>query len=236
MARRRFFVPPIENGVARLEGDEAEHLTRVLRVERGQMFEISDNREVWLAEVTTARKVEVVFETREPIPVAPERGCFILVCALIKFDRLEWILEKATELGVHEIVLVKAERSEKGLEIAAHKRMGRWRRILVESAQQSRRARLPVISEPMTLTQALETAADWRYALDEEAADPLFAHLPDPAKGSRAALLLGPEGGWAERERAQFGSWRRVSLGPNILRAETAATAGLTLLTAPYHR
>src|SRR6266436_1181763 len=114
--RRRFFVDEVRNGRAQIAGEEARHLSRVLRVEPGQRFEISDNSSVYLAEVETAHKENVVFRTLEKLPAAAPAARLVLYAALIKFDRFEWIVEKATELGVTEIVPIEAIRSERGLE------------------------------------------------------------------------------------------------------------------------
>jgi 16S rRNA (uracil1498-N3)-methyltransferase len=226
--RRRFFVEEVRNGHAEIDGEDARHLTRVLRVEVGQRYEISDNKNVYLAEIETARKEHVVFRTLEKLSAPPEGPRLILCAALIKFDHFEWMIEKATELGVSEIVAVETARSEHGLERAALKRMERWRRIAVEASQQSRRAFLPQIVEPVSFARALETQAAIRIVLDE--AEPVPLNVP--AASDSIALLIGPEGGWTEEERTQFGGWTRASLGPLILRAETAAIAALAIARA----
>src|SRR5271168_4137834 len=119
----------------------------------------------------------------------------ILCAALFKFDHFEWMIEKATELGVAEIVPVKAVRCEKGLEKAAHKRLERWRRIGLEASQQSRRAFLPEIAEPVAFDEVIRREAPYRYALDECEGEPLVGTLPSSRKGSdRVAILVGPEG------------------------------------------
>src|SRR5262245_31150408 len=100
MARRRFFVEAVRGGTAAITGDDAAHITRVLRVERGQHFEISDNDRVWLAEVTEARKSLVEFTVIEEVDASLELPPVHLFAALFKFDRFEWMLEKVTELGV----------------------------------------------------------------------------------------------------------------------------------------
>jgi 16S rRNA (uracil1498-N3)-methyltransferase len=237
MARRRFFVDSVHSGQARIAGQDAHHLTRVLRVEAGQKFEISDNHEVYLAEVESARKDLVSFTILERIqPREPALHATLLV-SLIKFERFEWALEKATELGVERVILVESERSEKGLAHAAGKRMARWKRIARESSEQSRRARLPEIQDPIGFPAALATLGDHRYALEEETAPPIFSLLPGERRPEdRVALLVGPEGGWTDRERSAIlaAGWTAVSLGPQILRAETAALAGLAVLNAAW--
>jgi 16S rRNA (uracil1498-N3)-methyltransferase len=236
--RRRFFVDEVRSGRAELSGDDARHLTRVLRVEAGQRYEISDNRNVYLAEVETARKEHVAFRTLEKLPTPPETVRLVLCAALIKFDHFEWMIEKATELGVSEIVPVETIRSERGLERAAHKRVERWRRIALEASQQSRRAFLPEVFEPEPLRDALAREAAYRFALDENpAARPLNAALPAGRNThDTVALLIGPEGGWTDDERAQFtgANWSPVSLGPLILRAETAALAALAIVNSAW--
>ncbi len=237
MARRRFFVDAIERGHARITGEDAHHLSRVLRVETGQKFEISDNQKAYLAEVETARKDLVTFAVLEQIEATEAIVHTALFAALIKFERLEWLIEKATELGVAAVTPVQTDRSEKGLERAAPKRVERWRRIAREASEQSRRARLPLIEPPMALAEALRERADHRVALDEAASRPILSALPEARpRGARVALLVGPEGGWTDRERAAItaAGWDTVSLGANILRAETAAIAALAIVNAAW--
>jgi 16S rRNA (uracil1498-N3)-methyltransferase len=236
MARRRFFVPPVRNAQTELEGDDAKHLTQVLRVEAGEVYEISDNQNVYLAEVTLARKAHVVFHVLETLPAPEPLVPLTVLVALIKFERLETVLEKATELGATEIRLVRAERSEKGLELAAPKRMHRWQRIVVEASQQSRRATLPQISGPIPLAKALAMEAENRLLLDE---DRTGQSILDAVKAKApTAILVGPEGGWPahEREQALAAGWTQVSLGPLVLRTETAVIAALATLNAAFYR
>jgi 16S rRNA (uracil1498-N3)-methyltransferase len=235
LARRRFFVDAIEGGVAELRGEEARHLTRVLRVEAGQRFEISDNRSAYLAEISEARGVRVVFKVIEPLESVEPPVLIELWASLIKFDRFEWIVEKATELGVERIVPVEAARSEKGLFAASQKRSERWERVARESSQQSRRVRTPEIAAAVRFEQAVKQAgaADFRYFLEENTAPPLLGELPGArSKSQRVAILIGPEGGWTDSERqlAHSAGWRPASLGPQVLRAETAAIAAISVL------
>lgn len=232
MARRRFFVDSVCNGTAEISGDEARHLTQVLRVETGHLYEISDNEEVYLAEVTLARKQHVVFQVRENLGRQPEGPAIALYLALIKFDHLELAIEKATELGVTQIHTVITDRSEHGLERAAEKRIARWRRIALEASQQSRRARLPEVHEPVKLLQALRAQAKLRVFLDESRTGVPLLRVVAPAPSY--ALLIGPEGGWTDSERQETiaSGWTSVTLGEGILRAETAAIAALSVIRA----
>ena len=234
MARRRFFVDEVRNGAAELRGDDARHLSRVLRAEPGQKYEISDGRSVWLAEISEARGERVTFRVLEPI-ASPELPISLtLLVALIKFDRFEWIVEKATELGVTRIIPVEAARSEKGLFEASGKRTERWTRIAREAGQQSRRLRAPEILPAVRFRTSLAESADHRYFLEEETAPPLLRSLPEsrPA-AARVSVLVGPEGGWTDTERraAAEAGWISVSLGPLVLRTETAAAAALSILS-----
>jgi len=233
MARRRFFVDAVHAGAAELRGDDARHLARVLRAEPGQKYEIADGRSAWLAEIAETRRDRVVFRVLELVasPELPVR--LTLLAALFKFDRFEWMLEKVTELGVERILPVETQRSEKGLFEASWKRSERWRRIAHEAGQQARRLRAPEILPAVRFEAALTEAADSRFFFDEETAPPLVASLPAlRVPGSRVALLVGPEGGWTdpERRKACELGWSSVSLGPTVLRAETAAIAALAVL------
>src|SRR6478672_2283349 len=188
--RRRFFVDQVRNGHAEIAGDDARHLTRVLRVEVGQRYEISDNHAVYLAEIETARKERVIFRTLEKLPVIEPPVLMTLCAAIVKFDHFEWMIEKATELGVSRIIPMISVRTERGLDKAAPKRLERWRRIGLEASQQSRRAHLPEIAEPVRWRDALETRAAYCYALDENTANPLPAAFPAERRAGDSVALL----------------------------------------------
>jgi 16S rRNA (uracil1498-N3)-methyltransferase len=238
LARRRFFVPDIRRDAAELGGAEAEHLVRVLRVEVGQVFEISDNRNVYLAEITTARKSLVVFAIQEQLPSAPAQAEINLYAALFKFDRFELLVEKATELGVASIYPVQTTRSEAGLAQASAKRRQRWEKIALEASQQSRRDHLPVVHEALAFGQAVKAPESIRLLLDEAQGNkPLLSVLPSARNSDdRIAIFLGPEGGWTDTEREAIlaAGWTAASLGPTILRAETAGVAALAIVQSAW--
>ena len=144
------------------------------------------------------------------------------------------MLEKATELGAASITPVYALRTDKGLDEAALKRNERWQRIVFESGQQSRRIPRPELHAPLRLDRALSDAAAQCLFCDEDAtAPPLLAGL---GLEQPVAVMIGPEGGWDSRERdaAHQAGWRSVSLGPQILRAETAVCAALAVISARF--
>jgi 16S rRNA (uracil1498-N3)-methyltransferase len=232
MARRRFFVDQVRRGFAEITGSEAHHLTRVLRVEAGQQFEISDNQRAWLAQVETARKDLVQFRVIEELAAGPELPSVKLYLALIKFERFEWAVEKATELGVTRIAPVEAARTERGLFEGARKRVERWHRIAREASEQSRRLRAPEVTDPLRLAEALQDSSRHRCWLDEQPGATPLARAFSPVAGDACALLIGPEGGWTDTERAEFAraGWIAASLGPTVLRAETAACAALAVV------
>jgi 16S rRNA (uracil1498-N3)-methyltransferase len=240
MARRRFFVDRIHNQLAELSGDDAQHLTRVLRVEPGQHYEITDGRDIFLAEVSEARKSRVVFAAKERIEPKPELLSLTLYIAIVKFERMEWIFEKGTELGVAQFVPVIATRSEKGLDRAVDKRLERWRRIALEASQQCRRDHLPGITSAISFAQAANNGPGLRLFADElpGATRLLNALPPHPAPGAQVSVLLGPEGGWTEAERKQAldAGWQGFSLGPLVLRAETAAITAAAIINAAWER
>ena len=236
--RRRFFVERFEGHRATLTGQTAEHLGRVLRAEPGQLYELSDGQRVFLARVeriALAKRGEprIEFFLVEPIPARESPLKISLLLSLIKFDRFEWCLEKATELGAAEIIPLNAARTDKALLSAAGKRMRRWEKILIESAQQSRRLKPPVLHSPLRAVDAFANCqSGWRVLLSESPDARPFDEIRHGREGNCAALAIGPEGGWTEEEitTARAAGFLEVSLGENILRTETATLAALALL------
>jgi 16S rRNA (uracil1498-N3)-methyltransferase len=237
--RRRFFVEKFENDRAVMRGETAEHLGRVLRAEAGQLYELSDGKHLWLSrieKVTSSKRGEswIEFSLVEPIAVRTQRLSLHLLISLIKFDRFEWCLEKATELGAAEIVPLAAARSDKPLIEAAEKRRARWTKILVESAQQARLLAPPALADTMRPVAAFaKIQTDAKILLSERAdALPLHEILRPGARFADAALAFGPEGGWKneEIEAARTAGFAEASLGETILRAETAVIAAASVV------
>jgi 16S rRNA (uracil1498-N3)-methyltransferase len=236
--RRRFFVEQFANHMAAMRGEGAHHLGRVLRGEPGQIFELSDGSSVFLAKIERVSRDRIDFALLEPIAVPPPRLHLALLLSIVKFERFEWALEKATELGVDEIVPLAAERSERALVSAAAKRATRWRKILLESAQQARCLRPPVLASISKPPDAFRNVHEsMRVILSERPEAPSlrsrFASCTEASSRSLdapgIALAVGPEGGWTPPEfaAAAASDFQEASLGSNILRTETAVTAAL---------
>jgi len=229
--RRRFFVEQFEANRAVMSGEAAHHLGRVLRAEPGQQYELSDGTTVWLGRIDVVERDRVEFELLERLGGREPTLRTTLLLSIVKFDSFEWALEKATELGVRTIVPLAAARSEKALLHAAEKRTVRWNKILLESAQQSRRVSLPEIRDVEKPAKAFQHANGFKIILSERAeAQALKAVLPTAA--SQSALAIGPEGGWTDEElaAAEAAGFRQASLGHLILRTETAVISALSNL------
>ncbi len=238
MTRRRWIADTVSPAPghpthAALTGEQALHLARVLRAEPGQIFDVVAAGFLHRAEITAVTNDRVDFVLHEELE-SDSALPLHLYLAVFKFDHLEWAIEKATELGVAEITPVLARRTEKHLAQAAVKRVERWRRIAHEASQQSRRSSVPTVGDPTPLKLALERAtAPTRILLSETEQTLSLSQAmnqskkPDPT----TALAIGPEGGWTPEEMNLFTqqNWTHVTLGPRILRAETAAIAAIAI-------
>ena len=216
-----------------MEGEAAHHLGRVLRAQPGQLFELSDGKQVWLGRIDIVERDRVRFALLEKVPVIGPALDVALLLAIVKFDAFEWALEKATELGVNIIVPLAAQRSEHALVAAAKKRSERWKKILLESSQQSRRVRLPVLEEVRLPDDAFASVKDGlRLMLSESPDASSLRSVLATEKVKAATLAIGPEGGWTDREfkAARQSGFVEASLGKLILRTETAVIAALASL------
>ena len=232
MTRRRWIADQVSGNRAFLTGAHAAHLARVLRAGIGQEFDISIGNRVRRGRITSIDSERVELELGEEVP-SPSPPRITLALAIFKFDRMEWAIEKCAELGASLIVPVIAQRTDPRLASAALKRVERWRRIVRQAAEQSRRVQPPEIRAPIRLEQAVGLPGSRRILLAEgEKETTLIEALPSDSSGTEVVLALGPEGGWTEREVETFraAGWLPASLGNTILRAETAAIAATAIV------
>jgi 16S rRNA (uracil1498-N3)-methyltransferase len=237
--RRRFFVEQFAGDRALMEGDAAHHLGRVLRAQTGQLFELSDGEHVWLGRIEKVDRDHVEFALLEELPAHHPTLDVTLLLSVVKFDMFEWAIEKATELGVTTIVPLAAARSEKALLSAARKRAERWKKILLEASQQSRRLRNTVLAELAKPEIAFASHKDdLLVMLSERANAPSIRNVLEGQRQVKATLAIGPEGGWteAEFEAARRSGFHEASLGRLILRAETAVVTALASMNYALNR
>jgi 16S rRNA (uracil1498-N3)-methyltransferase len=231
MTRRRWIAEEFSGNHAALSGAHADHLIRVLRARVGQEFDIATGAVVRRGCIATIDEGRVEFELAEEVP-APDVAQVTLLLAVFKFDRMEWAIEKCTELGVSRIVPVIARRTDARLAAASVKRAERWRRIALQAAEQSRRATPPEIATPIKLQHVagLDGGA-LRIVLAESEQQSLLRDVLASRAEGEIILAIGPEGGWADDELQLFvrAGWTSASLGPTILRVETAAIAAVAI-------
>jgi 16S rRNA (uracil1498-N3)-methyltransferase len=240
MTRRRWIAEHWDEATASITGAQAAHMARVLRAQPGMEADVVAGGHVFHAEVAAVSPDEVRFNLVTEVQADPALPV-TLVMAVYKFDRMEWAIEKATELGVAAIDPVIAQRTEKHLALAAEKRADRWRRIAHEAAQQSRRSDVPLVHPPTSLAERVRASSRvTRIVLAEQERTTTLRLLIEEAVAAAGEempsieISIGPEGGWAPAEEALFDAngWRAATLGPRILRAETAAIAALAVVAS----
>jgi 16S rRNA (uracil1498-N3)-methyltransferase len=240
MTRRRWIAEHWDDATATIVGAQAEHMARVLRAQPGMEADVVAGGHVFHAQVAAIAPGEVRFNLIAEVQADPALHV-TLVLSVFKFDHMEWSIEKATELGVAAIAPVIARRTEKHLAQAAEKRAERWRRIAHEAAKQSRRSDVPEIHDPISLSERVKAdSRATRIVLAEQERTTTLRNAMNESVASAKQemptleLAIGPEGGWAPEEEALFDAygWLAVSLGPRILRAETAAIAALAVVAS----
>ncbi len=246
MTRRRFIADEVSGNLAALTGEHAGHLVRVLRARVGQEFDVATSSGVRRGRISRVEDGRVEFELGELVREATV-DTLTLFLAIFKFDRMEWAIEKCTELGVSRIVPVIARRTDAHLAAASGKRVERWRRLALQASEQSRRAAPPQISAPVELAEATSRGAGMRIVLSETEQQVLLrdvidvgspnADVDSPNRENEITLAVGPEGGWTEGELKDFqqAGWIAASLGGTILRAETAAIAATAVVISRLH-
>jgi 16S rRNA (uracil1498-N3)-methyltransferase len=232
MTRRRWIADEVAGDTAAIVGLHADHLTRVLRARIGQEFDLVANGVVRSGRVSIIGADRVEFELGEEITSDSIRTDLTLLLAVFKFDRMEWAIEKAAELGVARIIPVITRRTDTHLASAGEKRAERWRRIASQASEQSRRVTAPEVASPIKLRDLVTPADSLKIVLSEAEQQVSLREILDQDQNSNHLLLaIGPEGGWTQDELDFFQKegWLSGSLGRTILRAETAAIAAVAI-------
>jgi 16S rRNA (uracil1498-N3)-methyltransferase len=229
----RFYCPdPPQSGRFRLGPDESRHLARVCRLEVGDRVEIFDGLGFVTASqilAATSDRVELIAvgePTHDPEPQSP---C-VLATAIPKGDRFDWLVEKATELGVERLIPLVTQRS---VVVPRGSKLDRLRRTIIEASKQCRRSRLMVLQEPVGWSEMVAAfPVALRFLADRGGLAP--SAWPAIPRGREVVLAVGPEGGFTgpEVELATGCGWLPIRLGYNTLRVETAGLAGCAALLA----
>lgn len=236
MSSRRFLLSdPPSQGRATLIGSEAHHLRSVLRAEPGRVVEVLDGSgRVWRAVVDRCSESEVLLSNVEPLETPSATARLGLIQSLCKPDKLEWILEKCTEIGVDDFYLLEAARSV--VRIPRERfdaKMERWQKIIVAAVKQSRRSTLPVLHPPSSLQYLCrDLPACLKLLLSETERGMSLKRIVRSATWDHAIFCIGPEGGWTAREHEELAEagFQSASLGHQILRTETAALVVAAIL------
>ncbi|HYM78661.1 MAG TPA: RsmE family RNA methyltransferase [Candidatus Dormibacteraeota bacterium] len=238
MTRRRWIADEVKANRASLIGAHADHLVRVLRARVGQEFDIVAGPVIRRGRVAAIADGRVDFELAEEIASGVAVPSLTLLLAIFKFDRMEWAIEKAAELGVSRIIPIVARRSEAHLAAASAKRAERWRRIALQAAEQSRRSAPPEIADPIKLREGTALPGQLKIVLSESEQRSQLADILAAQAKDEVLLAVGPEGGWTDDEMQVFqeAGWISASLGPTILRAETAAIAAVAITMSELSR
>ncbi len=245
MTRRRFYAPPLafapDEQTVSLGADEARHAREVLRLNRGDEVYVFDGtgKEFRCSVREFAGDGAALDVLAEIEPARPESLLDLtLAIALLKGEKFDLVVQKATELGASRIVPIATTRADVRIrdDRDVKRKVARWQRIALEAAKQCGRARLMEIEEPLPFKALIDRAAhdgELRLMFAERNGTSLAEVAPTPQSGSVEVLaLIGPEGGWTDEEieLARAGGWRIVTLGGRTLRAETAAIAIVALL------
>ena len=237
---RLFIDQPLQAGAQlRLPEAATTHLVRVLRAQAGDTCLLfnGDGRD-YTARILAAGKRDALVEVTGARDVDNESPFRLtLLQSLARGEKMDLVLQKATELGVAGFLPVASERSEVRLDAErVDKRLGHWRNVVVAACEQCGRACVPTVAVPAPLAQAAEglDAGSRRLLLDPDGAR--SAHDLDIQASTGVVLAIGPEGGWSARDRATLAAARfeGVRLGPRILRTETAGLAAIAALQALY--
>lgn len=230
---QRYFGNIISNQVA-LSDDDCFHLVKVMRAIVGDQIEVVDSGKVFLCTVTSIKplKIEINKEIKEDHNL-PNK--VVLICALLKGEKIDFVLQKATELGVNEIVFFNSERTIVKMNSAQKEsKYERFRKILKEASEQSKRNDIPILTKLIDFKDIAKLKLDRKYiAYEGYKGKPNLVKEVAPAKpGQIIGIIIGPEGGFSEAEYkfAKEKGFKPVSLGKRILRAETAAIYALSVI------
>lgn len=228
----------IQGKTVSLTGDLVHHFSDVLRCRPGETFCLVDeNQTAYTVTINQVMPTQIIADIIETTPGEPvPRGSVILAQAMIKGKKMDWVIQKGTELGMNTLIPVKTHRSipQPRPDRESHQ-LTRWKKIAREAAQQCGRRDIPDIRPPIALSKLYESGLEDALRLvfwEKETSQSLKSVLRNRPPEKTCVVLIGPEGGFSDHEIAEIksGGWTAVSLGKRILRAETAGMAVLSVI------
>ena len=234
---QKFLITTPENNHALITGQDAKHISRILRAAPGDTLTLTDGEGMdFKGQITTLHKDRIEVEITDQFASTTESPLHLTLCnGLLKHQKMDTLLKELTQLGVTRWIPFQCRYAIPNPDAKRmKKRMDRWQTIVKESLKQCRRSRLMGVTPPLTFEELMAHSADYdhKIAFWEQARRPLSQLTPAPGKNERAIVLIGPEGGFSPEEmaKAEDAGFKTYSLGPRILRAETATLAATALV------
>ena len=231
---QRYFGRILKNAVS-LDEEDAYHLLKVMRARRGEEIEVVADETVFLCEITSVKPLQII--AKKQLKENSELPNYVILAAsLLKGDKIDFVLQKACELGVDEVILLTTSRTI--VKIKNHQndlKLGRYQKILKEAAQQSKRIRIPYMNKIIDFSRIDEIEADYKFIAYEEKKGDVSTFnkkLANVKPNKKIVVVIGPEGGFTEAEiqYAKNNGFTPIGLGSRILRAETAAMYALSVI------
>jgi 16S rRNA (uracil1498-N3)-methyltransferase len=242
---KRFFIEKnsIKSGFLFLQGKEHEHLSRVVRKKPGDevvLFDAAGN--TFLAKIESIHPAQTKLAIIKKLPPKEKGMDIILGQAMLKMKKMELIIQKATELGIQSVVPIRAERTVIKLKDGGKQKLDRWKKISLSASKQSGRSNLMKIESPVSIQELVKTFnPSYKILLTEKAEknlkeiilSPFFENPADPEIPSSTMILVGPEGGWTDKEEEYIvmHGYTRACLSDLVLRSETAAISAISAFT-----
>ena len=227
----------VDNKDLQLDIDDKRHIINVMRMNIGEIFEIVYNKIVYTCKITEINKKDVKYEVINKLEIKDNSKVKVIIgCSLIKEQKMDYLLQKATELGVSEIIPIISERTI--VKVKNDNKMSRWSKILKEASEQSFRNYIPKIHEIIDLKDIINYNADIKLVCDtKEMSKNIKKVLQDNKKSDTILIVVGPEGGLTEKEvdYLKNNGFIGVSLGENILRAETVPLYLLSIINYEFN-
>jgi len=228
----------IENNKYRLDKEDSYHITKVMRCSLGDKIEIVDNGVLYIAEIIELTP-NVIAIPKEQLYVKNNSINVTIAQSLVIEQKMDYILQKGTELGSIEFIPLLTKRSVVKINDKIHKKISRWNSITKEASEQSKRLSIPIVKEPHTIQELIKLDYDYKILCSvNEVSKSIKTVLSNIKESDRILVVIGPEGGFSQEEEKEMidSGFISVSLGDRVLRTETASLAVLSFINYIFMR